>query len=251
MKQSSSRGIALAIAGFILTAHAQEIQYPTILQQPLDQCVALGGTATYSVVATNVTSYQWLFNGVTMDGQTNSSLTVSNVDLTSVGYYSAFVFNGGDSVPTRSAALDVYTTGESTSSTPTSPTKSSSTTATSSSISPLTGNSPTLVVYGLPVSGGGSSGSCPGKYSGYVTFVPTNGWGFAPATNATTYSATDTNLTTTKVQYVGAYGDVGCNQTTVTIPYPTLSPQYRFAIYFPSGSQVPTNAYPIVLTGFN
>src|SRR5215469_7616618 len=149
MKKSSSHGIALAIVGLALAVHAQDIQYPTILQQPLDQCLPLGGTATYSVVATNATGYQWLFNGVTMDGQTNSSVTVSNVDLTSVGYYSAFVFNGGDSVPTRSAALDVYTSGPTSS-------RSTSRLMIDSTMSMFTpgGGGPTIVVYGLPLANG-------------------------------------------------------------------------------------------------
>ena len=246
MKIRSSHGIALTLAGLALAVHAQQIQYPTILQQPADQCIPLGGTTTYSVVASNATGYQWLFNGVTMDDQTNSSVTVSNVDLTSVGYYSAFVFNGGDSVPTRSAALDVYTSGT-TSSGSASPIMAGSAMAMSGLADP--GGDPSIVVFGLPISGGGGSGTCPGKYSGYVPYLPPTGWGWVPATNATSYSATDTNLTTTKVQYYGAYGDTGCHQTTVTIPS-VYSPQYRFATYFPSGSQVPTNAYPLLLMGF-
>lgn len=247
MKIRSSHGIALALAGLALAVHAQQIQYPTILQQPVDQCVPFGSTVTYSVVASNATGYQWLFNGVTMDDQTNSSVIVSNVDLTSVGYYSAFVFNGGDSVPTRSAALDVYTSGT-TSLGSTSSSTTGSTMAMSSLLTP--GGGPSIVVYGLPIANGGGGASCPGKYAGYVNYIPTNGWGWVIATNANSYSATDTNLTTTKIQYYGGYGDMGCHQTTVTIPYPAYSPQYRFTTYFPTGSQVPTNAYPLLLTGF-
>lgn len=245
MKIRSSHGIAFALAGLALAVHAQEIQYPTILQQPLDQCVPFGGSATYSFVASNATGYQWLFNGVTMDDQTNSSVTISNVDLTSVGYYSAFVFNGGDSVPTRSAALDVYTSG-----TTSSGSTSGLMTGSTMSMSTFDLSDPSIVVYGLPIANGGGSGSCPGRYAGYVTYLPPTGWGWLTATNATSYSATDTNLTTTKVQYYGGYGDMGCHQTTVTIPYPAYSPQYRFTTYFPTGSQVPTNAYPLLLVGF-
>jgi hypothetical protein len=98
----------------------------------------------------------------------------------------------------------------------------------------------------------GGSGTCPGKYAGYVIFTktPAQGWGWSPSTNTTVYTATDTNQPNTKVQFVGDYGDSGCAQTTVTVPYP-MSPVYRFGIYFPQGSQVPTNAYPITLSGFN
>lgn len=246
MKIRSSHGIALALTGLALAVHAQVVQYPTIFQQPLDQCVPLGSTVSYSVVASNATSYQWLFNGVTMDGETNPSVTIANVDLTSVGYYSAFVFNGGDSVPTRSAALNVYTSGATSSGSAT-PLMAGAMMAMSSLLSPDGGD--TIVVYGLPIANGGGSGTCPGKYAGYVSYLPPTGWGWM-TTNSTSYSATDTNLTTTRVQFYGSYGDMGCHQTTVTIPSPAYSPQYRFATYFPSGSQVPTNAYPLLLTGF-
>jgi hypothetical protein len=36
----------------------------------------------------------------------------------------------------------------------------------------------------------------------------------------------------------------------VTVVNP-MSPAYRFAIYFPTNSMVPTNAYPITLSGFD
>lgn len=250
MKNSITHGIALAVAGFTLSVHAQNVQYATILQQPADQCLPLGSTATYSVVATNATGYQWMYNGTALGGETNSSLTVSNIALSNVGYYSAYVYDGADSVPTRSAALDVYVSGSgstgSTSSTSGSPMRSSM------MMSPMDGGGGAfIVVFGGPIAGGGSGGSCPGRYSGYVNYVPPSGWGYIPSTNTTIYTATDTNSTNTKVQYGGAYGDIGCNQTTVTIPYPTFSPQYRFAVYFPTNTTVPTNAYPLVLSGFN
>lgn len=248
MKNSIPRGIALTIAALTLTVHAQQAQYPTILQQPADQCVAVGGTATYSVVATNATGYQWMFNGSAVDGATNSSVTVSNVTLSNVGYYSAYVYNGADAVPTRSAGLDVYVTAGSTS------IASSSLMKTSSMMSPMGGplgpGGPPIVVYGLPVASSGNSPGCPGRYSGFVNYIPSSDWGFTLSTNATSYSGTDTNQTNTKVQYVGEYGDVGCSQTTASIPFPAFSPEYRFTIYFPNNSQVPTNAYPIVLNGF-
>lgn len=251
MKNLIPRGIALAIAGFALAVHAQNAQYATILQQPQDQCLPLGSTATYSVVATNATSYQWMFNGTALDGGTNSSLVISNIALSNVGYYSAFVYDGADSVPTRSAALDVYVAGGSTGSSGSTSGTSGSPMRSSMMMSPMDSGGGFIVVFGGPIASGGGSGSCPGRYSGYVNYVPPSGWGYLPSTNTTTYSATDTNATNTKLEYFGMYGDVGCNLTTVTIPYPAYSPQYRFSVFFPSGTQVPTNAYPIILTGFN
>lgn len=256
MKISFLRGIALAaMASLILTVHAQDntTQYATITQQPLDQCVALGGTATFSVTAAGATGYQWLFNSVPIDGQTNSSIQISEVSLANVGLYSAFVYNGSDAVPTRSAVLDAYVTSGSPAP---GTTPSSMTPGGTSGFAPMFapgggGGGPFLVVFGAPVVSGGGANNCPGKYSGYVPYLPPSGWGFLPATNATVYTVTDTNSTTTKVQYIGCYGDSGCGPTTLTIPYPAMSPEYRFYTYFPTNSPVPTNAYPLCLVGFN
>lgn len=258
MKHSSIRGLAFfaAIAGSALAVQAQQFnQYATILQQPLDQCVAVGDTAVFSVVATNATSYQWLFNGAAVDGATNSSFEIPDVAVSNVGLYSAFVYDGSEAVPTRSAALDVYMAPASPAPSGGTPLMSSMAAMASSgfSASPMdVDGAQFIVVFGAPVvSGGGSGSGCPGKYSGYVNFIPPSGWGFLPATNTTVYTATDTNQTITKVQYGGCYGDNACAQTSVTIPYPAMSPQYRFTIYFPTNCPVPTNAYPITLYGFN
>lgn len=109
-----------------------------------------------------------------------------------------------------------------------------------------------IVVYASPTLGGGSSGSCPGNYAGYVTYYKTvaNGWGWAPTSGATNLIAADGGgRSDTRVEYTGKYLDEGCDQTSVAIPYPAYSSKYRFAIYFPSN--VPTTNYPITLTGFN
>jgi len=113
-------------------------------------------------------------------------------------------------------------------------------------------NDSSVVVYGTPVSGGGSQGTCPGHYVGYVNYTKTvaQGWGWEPSTNATVYTASDGGgRTNTKVEYVGKKGDTGCNQTSVTVPYPAPSAAYRFTIYFTNN--VPTTNYPLNLSGFN
>jgi hypothetical protein len=240
----------------VLAVHAQDL-YPTISQQPLDQLVPVGGTAQYSVQAVNATAYQWYFNGTIMDGETNDTLVVTNAQISNVGMYSALVFNNADNVPTRSALLNVYVTSSSTStSTPTSTSPMQASAMLSSgpalSIDDPNGGS-VIVVFGMPLLTIGGSGSCPGKYSGYVNYTKTvaQGWGWTPSTSNTVYTVTDTNATNTKLAYTGDYGDYGCNQTTVSVPYQAMSPAYRFTVFFPHGTQVPTNAYPITLSGFN
>lgn len=219
----------LVIAGNI--AHAQttdaldQSEFPTITAQPTDQAVPVGSNAVLSVQAINADNYQWQSNGVDIDGQTNSSLTIENVGVDNAGAYSCNVFqSGGDPVPTRAASLNVMAAS-----------------ATSGGI---------IAVYGLPKVSNGIQGTCPGSYAGYVSYTKTisQGWGWAPT--GTIHTASDgSGRTGTIVVYLGKYGDTGCNQTTVTIPNPPYSPSYRFAIYFPNN--VPTTNYPIVLTGFN
>ncbi len=110
----------------------------------------------------------------------------------------------------------------------------------------------TIIVYGAPVASSGSLGSCPGSFSGYITYTQAPpAWGWAPATNATKFTAVNGGQRTdVRVEFNGVYGDSGCNLTNVTIPNPPTSPKYQFSIYFRS-SPPPTTNYPIILTGFN
>jgi hypothetical protein len=206
-----------------------QLQYPFIINQPDDQFVPFGSNATFTVTALNANGYQWLWNGNVISNGTNNSLVIQNAGIQNVGYYSCDIFKGMESIPTRSASLQVYTNW----------------------IDPQTGVDP-MVVYSFPYPGAGAGGLCPGPYVGYVNYTkpPTSGWGWAPDTSNgnTVFTATDTNSTSTKIQYCGEYGDVGCNQTTVTVPNPAFSPVYRFTIFFTNAA--PTNPYPITLSGF-
>jgi hypothetical protein len=107
-----------------------------------------------------------------------------------------------------------------------------------------------ITVFGFPVLSGGTQGTCPGAYAGYVIYTKSlPAWGWVPLTNTTVFTASDGGgRTNTKIVYDGHSLDSGCAQTTVTIPNPPPSPKYRFAIYFPNN--VPTTNYPIILTGF-
>jgi len=107
-------------------------------------------------------------------------------------------------------------------------------------------------MYGTPVASSGGTGSCPGKYSGYVNYIKTasQGWGWAPTAGAPSHTATDSTRSDTKVYFMGQYGDNGCATNSVAITNP-VSPVYRFSIFFPTNTVVPTNAYPITLDGFD
>jgi hypothetical protein len=246
----------------LLADSADQAAFPQITAQPVDQTVPIGSSVVLSVQANNADGYQWVCNGVLLDGQTNNSLAIQSAGINDAGFYSCEVFNGDQAVPTRAASVEVETTANTTTAntSATSITAAKATTAstltakaTTASMSPacLPGGGP-IIVFGTPLLGGGKQGSCPGPYTGCVGYTKTisQGWGWAPITGATVLTAADgSGRTNTKVQYCGAYGDNGCGQTTVTIPYPPFSPVYEFGIYFTNN--VPTNAYPIVLTGFN
>lgn len=188
-----------------------------------------GSNAVFTVTAENADGCQWLCNGNPLDDQTNATLVITNCGIKDVGYYACNLYNGMETVPTRSASLMVYT----------------------NSIDPVTQVDP-VTVYAFPVSGSGGTGTCPGHYAGYVNYTKTTqqGWGWVPDTTNgnTTFIASDANRSDTKIQYIGGFGDGGCNQTAVTVPSPAVSPVYRFAIYFTNN--VPTNAYAITLNGF-
>ncbi|HTV40084.1 MAG TPA: hypothetical protein VMF08_05895 [Candidatus Sulfotelmatobacter sp.] len=227
---ASATATATAISNGYGSYLVPQQQFPFIIYQPDDQCVTFGSTATFSVTALNAQGYQWLCNGNVLPNATNNTLTIQNAQIGNVGLYSCDIYKGLQSIPTRTASLEVYTNW----------------------IDPKTGVDP-VVVYSFPYPGGGSQNTCPGPYNGYVAYtLPyTNGWGWTPdTTNGNTlFTATDTNASNTKVEYLGEYGDSGCNQTTVTIPNPPISPAYEFCIYFTNGA--PTGPYPIYLSGFN
>jgi VCBS repeat-containing protein len=63
-----------------------------------------GGTATFSIGATGTAlTYQWLFNGAVMTGETNRSLTVLNTSATNAGAYCVLV-NGAAGGPITNCA---------------------------------------------------------------------------------------------------------------------------------------------------
>lgn len=235
-KQILSIAVLTVVASSVVVGqdsnYSNQPEFPKILLQPEDQLVRIGSNAVFAVDATNgPLAYQWFHNGSALNGQTNATIVIPNAQVSDVGFYSCNVIKITDeeAVPTRFASLMVFT----------------------NSINPQTGVDP-VVVFSFPVFGNGSQGSCPGKYAGYVNYTKTaqQGWGWTPDTSNsnTVFTATDTNRTDTKIQYVGMYGDIGCNQTSVTVPNPAFSPVYRFTIFFTNN--VPTNAYGITLDGF-
>ncbi len=206
---------------------------------PPCELVRLGDTASFSVTSTPGGIYQWMYNGVAIDGQTDSTLIITNTQISDGGYYSCSIANGASTVANAASTIANVVSGVT----------SAPTETESASLEVFTFDADfDVVVYAFPVVSSGGTGNCPGPYAGYVNYIPTNNWGWLINTNTTIYTASDANRTNTKVEYVGEYGDEGCHKQSVTIPNPALSPQYTFSIYFTSS--VPKTNYPITLSGF-
>jgi hypothetical protein len=80
-----------------------------ITSQPASQTLELGSSATFSVTAisTNSLRYQWLFNGKTILGETNSVLTLANITFASRGLYSVELSDSIATIESTSVTLEV------------------------------------------------------------------------------------------------------------------------------------------------
>jgi uncharacterized delta-60 repeat protein len=85
------------------------IGLPVILDQPASQSASAGSNVTFSVTAegSQPLGYQWLFNGTNLNGATNSSLTLTNVQWAQAGNYAVSVSNANGSITSSNAVLTV------------------------------------------------------------------------------------------------------------------------------------------------
>jgi hypothetical protein len=83
---------------------------PSIQVQPSNQIVLVNGTATFNVIAAGSLPlhYQWNFNGFDLDGATNASFTLANVNTNNAGGYLVVITNLYGSVTSSNAVLLVY-----------------------------------------------------------------------------------------------------------------------------------------------
>jgi uncharacterized repeat protein (TIGR01451 family) len=82
---------------------------PIITQQPTNEIVVVGSSASFSVTANGApsVSYQWIFNGTNISGATNTSLVLSNVQAIRAGTYAVLVTNLLGSLLSSNAVLTV------------------------------------------------------------------------------------------------------------------------------------------------
>jgi len=85
---------------------------PAIITQPQNQTVIQGENqnASFSVMASGTAplGYQWNFNGSALSGETNATVTLTNVNSAQAGGYTVIVTNNFGSVTSQVAALTVY-----------------------------------------------------------------------------------------------------------------------------------------------
>ncbi|MBI2925514.1 MAG: PQQ-binding-like beta-propeller repeat protein [Verrucomicrobia bacterium] len=86
---------------------------PTITDQPEDQRVVVGRSASFSVSATGAPplSYQWRFKGADISGATSPALTLNDVQLADAGEYTVVVRNALGSTTSQPATLAVTSFG--------------------------------------------------------------------------------------------------------------------------------------------
>lgn len=82
---------------------------PTILTQPQNQVVTVGGSATFSVSASGnpAPAYQWRFNNTNLPGATSSSLTLNSVTTNQAGNYFVVITNSAGATNSQTVTLTV------------------------------------------------------------------------------------------------------------------------------------------------
>ena len=92
----------------LLTCPIVELE-PKVVQTPSSLVLIRGQTANFSVKAISETqlAYQWLFEGVALEGQTNASLLITNVTKSMQGHYSVKIANTFATIQTSPVTLEV------------------------------------------------------------------------------------------------------------------------------------------------
>ncbi|HMJ89439.1 MAG TPA: immunoglobulin domain-containing protein [Candidatus Acidoferrum sp.] len=82
---------------------------PTILEPPQGQDVLAGSSVTFTVVATNALSYQWVHENTNVPGATSPMFTINRASPTDAGTYSVIVANGFGAIASTPVSLTVQT----------------------------------------------------------------------------------------------------------------------------------------------
>ena len=107
---TNSAGEVTSVAATLTVTPSSTATPPSITTQPSNQTAAVGGTATFTVLATGSTPlrYQWSRNSVSITGATSATYTTPVVAITDDGaMYSVLVSNSAGSVTSGAAMLTV------------------------------------------------------------------------------------------------------------------------------------------------
>ena len=85
------------------------IAAPVFTTDPASQTVAVGATVTFSALASNNPTYQWMKNGQPISGATAASYSIPSVSTGHIGVYTVVAKNAGGSTTSKSATLSVTT----------------------------------------------------------------------------------------------------------------------------------------------
>jgi len=82
----------------------------SITAQPQALSIGSGSRASFTVAATNATTYQWTKNGVAISGATSATYTIPVVAQSDLGRYAVVISNSSNSVTSASVLLRFYQT---------------------------------------------------------------------------------------------------------------------------------------------
>jgi hypothetical protein len=99
----SNGDVNVDLGWFVDDVFIQSVHEPVIVTAPASQTNAVGTAATFNVSASGdlPLSYQWQFNSNSIAGATNTTLTLTNVQLWQSGYYDVVVTNAFGAVSTQ------------------------------------------------------------------------------------------------------------------------------------------------------
>jgi|GEM_PF-1693792 len=80
---------------------------PSITTQPSNQSVVAGSSASFSVTASSVTSYQWYKDGAPLAGATSSTLTIANAQPGDAGSYYVVITGPGGTTTSATVTLSL------------------------------------------------------------------------------------------------------------------------------------------------
>lgn len=216
---------------------------PESVEEPKELAVTTGRTVILRAPMLPGARYQWFRNGQALSKEAGArrDYSISAIQLNDSGIYACLVLPPLDNYPQESAGKPWP-----------------------SRTGPFVTETVILMAYtrtasgniqwpGIPKPTPGPSGDC-GPYSGYFVFYPPGQFGFepAPSTRRKAYDPLTGNLC---LNYVGStcldhhsgVNSIGVpNAPNKNMP---LSSQYRFCVFFPPNTPMPTN-YVIEIAGF-